>query len=67
MERTGRDLGAIDFYVALGYWKLAVFLEGVYARYKGGVMGETSGYEAFARQVEVLAEAARATLQELGS
>jgi aminoglycoside phosphotransferase (APT) family kinase protein len=34
--KTGRDLSGIDFYVALGYWKLAVILEGVYARYAGG-------------------------------
>jgi aminoglycoside phosphotransferase (APT) family kinase protein len=64
---SGRDVSDIGYYVALGYWKLACILEGVYARYKGGVMGESSGYEGFARQVEVLAEAARATLEELGT
>ena len=32
-ERSGRDLSEIDFYVALGHWKLAIILEGVYARY----------------------------------
>ena len=32
-ERSGRDLSQIDFYVALGLWKLAIILEGVYARY----------------------------------
>ena len=34
---TCRD---IDFYVAFGYWKLACILEGVYARYLGGAMGD---------------------------
>ena len=32
-ERSGRDLSQIDFYVALGWWKLAIILEGVYSRY----------------------------------
>ena len=51
--------------MAFGYWKLACILEGVYARYKGGAMGETSGFEGFAGQVEILADAARATVEGL--
>jgi aminoglycoside phosphotransferase (APT) family kinase protein len=62
---SGRDVSAVDYFVAFGYWKLACILEGVYARYKGGVMGETSGYEGFAAQVEILAEAAKATVAGL--
>jgi len=62
-ERTGRDVDALDFYVALGYWKLACILEGVYTRYAGGSGGgDASGYGAFATQVGLLAEAADATL-----
>ena len=58
-ERSGRDLSRLDFYVALGYWKLAVILEGVYARYKAGGYGKVDeGVEYFARVVESLAEAA---------
>jgi aminoglycoside phosphotransferase (APT) family kinase protein len=58
-ERSGRDLGELDFYVALGYWKLAIILEGVYARYAAGQYGRTDeGFEQFARVVEGLAEAA---------
>jgi aminoglycoside phosphotransferase (APT) family kinase protein len=58
-ERSGRDLSEIDFFVALGYWKLAIILEGVYARYAGGQYGKTDeGFEEFARIVERLAEAA---------
>ena len=30
----------LDFYVAFGYWKLACILEGVYARYLGGALGD---------------------------
>ena len=62
---SGRDVTSVEYFVAFGYWKLACIVEGVYARYKGGVMGESSGFEGFARQVEILAEAARATLDEL--
>jgi len=58
-ERSGRDLTEIDFYVALGYWKLAIILEGVYARYAAGQYGKTDeGFEEFARIVERLARAA---------
>ncbi len=38
--RTGSDLSALGFYVAFAYWKLACILEGVYARYVGGAMGD---------------------------
>jgi aminoglycoside phosphotransferase (APT) family kinase protein len=39
-ETTERDLGHLDFYVAFGYWKLGCILEGVYARYVAGAMGD---------------------------
>ncbi len=55
-ERSGRDLSELDFYLALGYWKLAVIIEGVYARYVAGGYGEVDdGVEYFARLVERLA------------
>jgi aminoglycoside phosphotransferase (APT) family kinase protein len=55
-ERSGRDLSELNFYVALGYWKLAIILEGVYARYVAGGYGKAGeGVEAFARLVERLA------------
>jgi len=58
-ERSGRDLSDLDFFVALGYWKLAIILEGVYARYAAGGYGKVDdGIHAFARLVERLAEAA---------
>jgi aminoglycoside phosphotransferase (APT) family kinase protein len=58
-DRSGRDLSELDFYVALGYWKLAIILEGVYARYTAGGYGKVNeGVEAFARLVERLAEEA---------
>jgi aminoglycoside phosphotransferase (APT) family kinase protein len=39
-EATGRDLSQLDFYVSFAYWKLACILEGVYARYLAGAMGD---------------------------
>jgi aminoglycoside phosphotransferase (APT) family kinase protein len=58
-ERSGRDLSQLDFFVALGYWKLAIILEGVYARYAAGGYGKVDpGIEEFARLVERLAKAA---------
>jgi aminoglycoside phosphotransferase (APT) family kinase protein len=58
-ERSGRDLSQLDFFVALGYWKLAIILEGVYARYAAGGYGKVDpGIEEFARLVARLAEAA---------
>ncbi|HET8620131.1 MAG TPA: phosphotransferase family protein [Acidimicrobiales bacterium] len=65
--QSGRDLSAVDYYRAFGYWKLACIIEGVYARYKGGVMGETSGFEGFALQVELLANQAKAAVEGLTS
>jgi aminoglycoside phosphotransferase (APT) family kinase protein len=65
---SGRDVGAIDYYVAFGYWKLACILEGVYARYRGGAMGTSDDnglFEVFAAQVERLAEAAQAAVDRL--
>jgi aminoglycoside phosphotransferase (APT) family kinase protein len=58
-ERSGRDLYQLDFFVALGYWKLAIILEGVYARYSAGQYGKVDeGIQHFAHLVERLAEAA---------
>src|SRR4029079_15835750 len=46
---SGRDLSQLDFYVALGYWKLAIILEGVFARYAAGQYGKPDeGFEQFA-------------------
>jgi aminoglycoside phosphotransferase (APT) family kinase protein len=66
-ERSGRDLSQIDFYIALGLWKLAVILEGVYSRYAAGGYGKTDeGFEQFAKSVERLAEGAAEAEARLG-
>ena len=58
-ERSGRDLAEVDYFVALGYWKLAIILEGVYARYCGGQYGKADDdFKEFAADRRQLAEAA---------
>jgi aminoglycoside phosphotransferase (APT) family kinase protein len=66
-ERAGRDLSEIDFYVALGLWKLAIILEGVFARYSAGQYGAEAagGAKQFGRTVERLAEAASEAVDRL--
>jgi aminoglycoside phosphotransferase (APT) family kinase protein len=61
---AGRDLGDLNYYVAFGYWKLACILEGVYARFRAGAMGQTADVDGFGQVVAMLAEAAQATLTE---
>jgi aminoglycoside phosphotransferase (APT) family kinase protein len=66
-EGSGRDLSEIDFYVALACWKLAIILEGVYARYAAGQYGKTDeGFQQFANMVERLAEGADQAERRLG-
>jgi aminoglycoside phosphotransferase (APT) family kinase protein len=72
-ERSGRDLAEIDFFVALGYWRLAIILEGVASRYAAGGYGKTregfeefeKGMEAYAKIVDRLAEAASDAVNRL--
>jgi len=57
--RSGRAVDQLDYYVAFGYWKLAVILEGVYARYTAGAYGEGDDtWRAFAGTVVQLADRA---------
>ena len=58
-ERSGRDVSKLSYYLALGYWKLAIILEGVYARYAAGAYGEANAdLDVFKQVVEQLADAA---------
>jgi aminoglycoside phosphotransferase (APT) family kinase protein len=69
-ELSGRNLSRIDFFVALGYWKLAIVLEGVFARYMAGGYGsagaEDEGAKMFSNTVVRLAEAADEAEKRLG-
>jgi len=64
---SGRDLSQLPFYVSFAYWKLACILEGVYARYLGGALGQRdpSELEPFKLQVEAAAAQALAALDTL--
>ena len=63
-DRSGRDLGSINVYVAFAYWKLACIVAGVYGRYKRGAMGDDGiDLGAFASQIHRLARRAEDTLQ----
>jgi aminoglycoside phosphotransferase (APT) family kinase protein len=65
-ERSGRDISQLDFFVALGYWKLAAILEGVYARYSAGAYGQTTDeFQTFGEIVEQLAAAALDAVKRL--
>jgi aminoglycoside phosphotransferase (APT) family kinase protein len=64
-ERSGRDLSEIDFYVALGLWKLAIILQGVYARFSAGQYGEAEDATEGGIVVQ-LAEAADEAERRLG-
>jgi aminoglycoside phosphotransferase (APT) family kinase protein len=58
-DLAGVDVSDIDYYRAFGYWKLACIGEGVYKRYRAGVMGqEDVSLEAIERHVLLLADAA---------
>jgi aminoglycoside phosphotransferase (APT) family kinase protein len=62
-ERSGRDLAAMGFYVALAYFKLAVVLEGIHYRYtQGKTVG--AGFEGVGRMVEPLVSAGLGSLEE---
>jgi aminoglycoside phosphotransferase (APT) family kinase protein len=66
-QTSGRDLSEIDFYVALGFWKLAIILEGVYSRYAAGAYGEgDDSFRQFQELVGRLAEAAVDAVDRLG-
>jgi aminoglycoside phosphotransferase (APT) family kinase protein len=59
----GRPVTDLDYYTAFGYWKLACILEGVYARYKAGAMGDDgASADAFGDVVAGLGRASLAAL-----
>jgi len=59
-EVSGRDTSQLDFYVTFAFWKLVCILEGVYARYLGGALGQRDPAELEPFNQQVLGAAARA-------
>ena len=64
---TSRDISQLNFYVAFAVWKLACILEGVYARYVGGALGnrDATEMEPFKIQVDSLAAHAETLLSQI--
>jgi aminoglycoside phosphotransferase (APT) family kinase protein len=71
-RQSPRDLGSIDFYLAFQYWRIAIILEGVYARYKQGAMGTddigdvAEEVEAIGAGIHELVDGAQSALSRLG-
>jgi aminoglycoside phosphotransferase (APT) family kinase protein len=66
-ELSGRDLSEIDYYVALGHWKLAIILQGIIARVAAGQYGKgEQESDETGRYVERLAQAAAEDVERLG-
>jgi aminoglycoside phosphotransferase (APT) family kinase protein len=68
-KRSGRDLSNLDFYILLAHFKLAVIVEGIYARFlEGGTVGtgfETTGAQAVNLARSGLAVADRSSVAAL--
>jgi aminoglycoside phosphotransferase (APT) family kinase protein len=66
-EVSGRDISQLDYYVAFAYWKLACIIEGVYARYLGGALGDRdpAELEPFKLQVDGATKMAAEMLERL--
>jgi aminoglycoside phosphotransferase (APT) family kinase protein len=65
-EGSGIPLDRLDWYVAFGFFKLAVISEGIHARYlRGKTVGE--GFETFGPAVPVLVEHADEALRKSGA
>jgi aminoglycoside phosphotransferase (APT) family kinase protein len=62
---SGRAVDGLGFYVAWACWKIAVILEGVYARYAAGAMGDgpQEDTQEFIRAADRLLERADETLR----
>jgi aminoglycoside phosphotransferase (APT) family kinase protein len=63
-ELSGRDISSLPWYVAFGYFKLAVIAEGIAARHlQGKTVG--AGFERFQSQVPILLDDASRALDAL--
>ena len=66
-DGAGRSTDDLEFFVALGYWTLAVILEGVYARYAAGAYGQADqSWREFPAVVTRLADLALAAVDRTG-
>lgn len=62
-ERTGRDVGALGWFVAFALWKAAIFCEAIYGRYvRGELAAGDDRASIFEAGVPLMAEGAREAL-----
>ncbi|GAC1392364.1 MAG: phosphotransferase family protein [Ktedonobacteraceae bacterium] len=52
-QKSGRDISSMQFYTAFAYFKLAVILQQIYARWKRG-QTQDARFEAFGKRVQTL-------------
>jgi len=62
---SGLDLSGLDFYLALGYFKIAVIAEGIHARYQQGLTRGT-GFDSVGEAVAPLAAAGLRAAARIG-
>jgi aminoglycoside phosphotransferase (APT) family kinase protein len=62
-ERSGRDVGGIDWYHVFARWKLAIVLEGSYAKFLRGE-SKKAVHEFFGMQTDLLLESATSIAEE---
>jgi len=66
-QASGRDLSEFEFYIALGYWRLAIILEGVFSRFSSGAYGDMPPQvRSFEQTVPALADAALTATERSG-
>ncbi len=67
-DRSGRDLSALGWFTAFGYWKMACIVEGVYGRRLKGARGGApeSDLDSIAVRVELLLEQAADAARRVG-
>jgi aminoglycoside phosphotransferase (APT) family kinase protein len=64
-ERSGRDVAGIDWYDVFSRWKLAIVLEGSYAKFLRGE-SKKPVHEYFGRQADLLLDSAAAIVEGRG-
>jgi aminoglycoside phosphotransferase (APT) family kinase protein len=62
-ERSGREVGGIDWYHVFARWKLAIVLEGSHAKFLRGESSK-SVHEFFGKQADLLLESAVSIVEE---
>jgi len=62
-EGSGRDIGAIEWYDVFARWKLAIVLEGSYAKYVRG-QSDKPVHEFFGAQADLLLSSATALIEQ---